>query len=970
MDTSPVVGSADLIGRTGELETALACYARAAAADPQVLLLSGAAGIGKTRLAKEICAQAVAGTASARVRIGESAPLVGAALPYGPFVAALDGQAEWLLADDDGTGDMLARRHRSFVRVLGLLGDLTASAPLVLLLEDLHWADESSREIMSFLTVRLRDQAVLLVGTLRDDELDQAATRWLAELERRPRVTRLRLTGLADAEIAEVVADLVPATAGAGKLPAIIAAAEGNPLYARELAAVGSDQPPPSITAAVLAKTAGLSPDARALIEQVCVAHGGLHHDVVAATVRLPEPDLLGCIREAVSAGLLVSDGDGYAFHHSLIQQVLYAELLPGERRRLHRLLAEALAAEPDADPAGLAQHWHLAGCPDRAAPAAAAAARQALAARAYPEAVRSFSLAIQLARWLAEPAAPLLAAAAQAASWAKEPRLAITWATAALAESTTAGLVDSARLLERLGRYHWEAGNPGAAVEATEQAVALLTAEPASVLQARVLAALATRRVFIGDYDKALPLAERAIEVASETGATAESARSLTALGIIRAQHGDPEASLMALAQAYALAREAGRVEDIVHAASNRMYLLCTLGRFGEALNLAREARRVALALNAPPGQLSIFGNNMAAVLVATGQWGEAERLLAELVTEASVNIERYLRLLQLELAVGRGDAGGVAELTALLATAPADPRLTGPLRACLAEHALNAGDLGAVAAEVAAGLDVLAGTDLVDDKIRLYAAGARLAADLSRLPPAAWPKELGASRGPLAADFAGQARAIVERHGADRPDLAAFGQLAAAEQARQHGTDSRAAWRAVAQAWRLAAQPYREAYARFREAEAAAAAGRRDQAARALAACESIARELPSPPLLALAGELAARARLTAPPAARPAGTPGRPAAAALAQFDLTEREGQVLGLLAEGRTNRQIGRALFISERTAAVHVSRILGKLSVPNRASAAAIGTRLGFAADQAPADLTARPTSTRIRRKE
>jgi len=304
------------------------------------------------------------------------------------------------------------------------------------------------------------------------------------------------------------------------------------------------------------------------------------------------------------------------------------------------------------------------------------------------------------------------------------------------------------------------------------------------------------------------------------------------------------------------------------------------------------------------------------------------------------------------------------VAELTALLATAPADPRLTGPVRACLAEHALNAGDLGAAAAAVTAGLAVLAATDLVDDKIRLQAAGARLAADLSRLPPAAWPQELGPGRAPPAADFAGQARAIVERHGANRPDLAAFGALAAAEQARQHGTDNRAAWRAVAQAWRSAAQPYREAYARFREAEAAAAAGRRDQAARALAACQSIARELPSPPLLALAGELAVRARLTAQPAARPAGGPaGGPAGApgvqvagALAQFDLTEREGQVLGLLAEGKTNREIGRALFISERTAAVHVSRILGKLSVPNRASAAAIGTRLGLAADLDPTD--------------
>jgi DNA-binding CsgD family transcriptional regulator len=578
------------------------------------------------------------------------------------------------------------------------------------------------------------------------------------------------------------------------------------------------------------------------------------------------------------------------------------------------------------------------------------------LAARAYPEATRRFSLAIQLARWLTEPVAPLLAEAAQAASWAKEPSLAITWATRALGEPTVAVPAERARLLERLGRYYWEAGDSLAAMDATEQAVRLLEAEPPSALQARVLAALATRRLLIGDYDSARPPAERAADVARATGATAEHARSLGALGTIQAQRGDAEAGLTSLSQAYALACRAGRVEDIVSAASYRMYVLCTLGRFSEALDVAREARRVALALNAPPGQLSIFGSNAAAVLVATGQWAEAEKLISELVTEASVNMERYLRLLQLELAVGCGAAVRVAELTTILATAPPDPRLLGPVHACLAEHALNSRDLSAAAAEVLAGVDVLEPTDFVDDKIRLNAAGARLAADLTRLPSAARPRDLGARWRQLETGFADRARAIVERHGANRPDLAAFGELVAAEQARQRGTGTRSTWRTVTQAWRLAGQPYREAYARFREAEAAAAAGRRGQATRALAACESIARDLPSPPLLALAGELAARARLTARPGTHPARAPAGPATATAAQFDLTEREAQVIGLLTQGKSNREIARALFISERTVAVHVSRILAKLGVPNRTSAAAIGTQLGLAAEAASTD--------------
>jgi ATP/maltotriose-dependent transcriptional regulator MalT len=931
-----VAGSLPIVGRLAEREALSAAYARMVAGHSQLLLITGAAGIGKTRLVEELARQAE----GAQLRAGESAPLAGAALAYGPFVDALADQAEWLL-DEDGPGDMLAARHRLFVRVLGLLTELAAQAPLVLVLEDLHWADESSRQLLAFLAVRLRQAPVLVVATLREEDLGSDARRWLAELERRPTVTRLRLAPLADAEISELVRSLLPADVSADQVAAVVSAAEGNPLYATELASAGPHEPPASIADAVLAKAAGLTAPARAVVDQVCVADGGLSHELLAATVPLPEEQLLDSARQAVGSGLLVTGGDHYVFPHALIRQVLYAGLLPGDRQRLHRRLGEALASRARADPGLLAQHWHLAGCPDQAAAAAVVAARRAVSARAYPEAARNYALAIELASWLPEPLPVLFEEAAQAASWAGDPERAGGWAVAALAESEGAAPPDRARLLERLGRYRWEAGDPRAAVDASQQAVALLRDSPPSALRARVLAALATHRMLLGEFDEAWPAAEEAVAQAQQAGAVAEQAHGLSALGVILAERGDLDAGLTALRTSFTLARQAGSIEDMIRGATNHMYVLCTAGRFAEALEVAQAGRRAVRSLDAPASVTSVLDYNTADVLTATGRWAEAGRLLAELDGESAVYAS-YLELMRLELAVGRGDSERAAVLAAGLEKAPQDPRLAGPLRACLAEQALNAGDLVTATGEVLEGLAALEGADLAEAEIRLLAVGSRAAAELRVLPEVARPRDLPDLWEPTAAAFAGRTRAIVAADGGRRPLVAAFGLLAATEQARGQGADDRTAWRAVADAWRAASQPYREAYARLREAEAAARAGRRDQAARALAAGQALARELPSAPLLSLAGELARRARL-APPR-RP-----QSRSAAPARLDLTEREAEVLALLARGDSNRQIARALFISDRTVAVHVSRILDKLGVRNRTEAATAGVRLGLA---------------------
>jgi class 3 adenylate cyclase len=844
-----------IVGRGAELRIVSAAYARAIAGQSQVMLITGGAGIGKTRLVEELTGQVRSAAGGTRVRVGESAPMAGAALAYGPFVAALGNEAGWLLADD-GSGDRLAARHRLFVRVVELLAGLAARSPLVLVLEDLHWADESSRELLTFLAVRLRTDPVMVVGTLREEDLTDATRGWLTELEHRPRVTRLRLGRMTDTEIARLVAGAMPADAGADQVAMVVAAADGNPLYARELANSGGS--PASVTDAILARASTLTAAARTVVDQVSVADGGMSHELLAETVKLPEAELLAAVRAGVESGLMTSAGDGYSFRHALIRQAIYTRTLPGERSLLHRRLAEALAGRPGSDPGLLARHWQRAGCRDRAATAAVLAARQAVSVGAYPEAAKNYGLAIDLMNWLPEAGPDLLEEAARAASWAGDPGQAATWAADALARAGAAAPMDRARRLERLGRYRWETGDTKAALEAAEQAMVVLEPEPPSLLQARVLAALATWRVLLGEADTALPLVTRAMEVAEQTGADAVYAHGLGTLGIIEAEYGDLEDGLADLQAAFTLACRVGSVEDAIRAVANRVYLLYRAGRFAEAVEAGRAGRNAVIGMGAPPAITTGIGNNAAAALVASGRWAEADQLLAELVAESTTNFTRYLQLLQLELAVGRGEGERAADLAATLRKSPDDPRLVGPLHTCLAEQALNVDDLAAAAAEVTDGLAAMSGAELAEEELRLLAVGSRLAADLALLPTALQPRDVPDGWAELAGTFVEKARAIVAEHGEGAPDLAAFGLTAAAEEARRLGRDTDATWRAVAEAWQVAGWPYREAYARLREAAAALKAGQHEHAARALAAGQHLAAELGAAPLLARAARL----------------------------------------------------------------------------------------------------------------
>ena len=786
--------------------------------------------------------------------------------------------------------------------------------------------------LLAFLAIRLRDEPILVIATLRGEELDGASLSWLAALERCSRVTRLRLATLSDSAIAALVANLTPAGTGSADVSAIVSAADGNPFYAEELAWAAPHWPPRPLAEAIRAKVTSVHPRVREVVAQVCVADDGASHEVLSQAVPLAEPELLSALRVAVARRLLTATADGYAVSHELARRVLYDDLLPGERRTFHRRLAAAQAAGNRPDPARLARHWQLADCPARAAAAALDAARRAMSAHAYPEASRLFDQSASLAAWLPDWGPAIVEEAARAASLAGHPGNAVAYAAEAVTLSADADPERRARLLERLGRYRWESGDPRGAVTAAQEALGLISDHAPTALHGRLLAAQAAWLLLLGQPDDALALAEQAVSLAAEIGADAEHSHGLATLGVIRAQRGDADGGLAALRAAFILARDCGSAEDMLRAANSHMYLLCTAGRFSEALDVARDGRLAARGMNLPSTLTAVLDNNTAAVLVATGRWAEADELLAALVGESVSHVARYLDLLRLELAVGRGNHQEATALASALADAPDGPRLTGPLHACLAEQALLEGAFPRAARHVLDGLTVLKGGMLAEEEMRLLAAGAWLQGDLAALPASARPRDMPVDWDEMAAGLADRACAIV----ADvEPVVVAFGKLITAELGRGDRTGQRAAWRAVASAWQHAGQPYREAYARLREAEAAARSGRRDQAARALAACTRLASDLKAAPLLRLAETLGRQARL-----------PLKDGPVARARLDLTDRESQVLELLTRGSSNRQIARSLYISERTVAVHVSRIFDKLGVRNRTEAAMAAARL------------------------
>lgn len=992
------VSSPVLIGRSNELERLHAGLRLAREGRSSALLISGEAGVGKTRLMAEVAELAEA--EGAVVLLGGCIDLGEGALPYAPVVEAMRGLVRRTdpadleavfgqgrpelarllpdlgpVAEGSASGlSMGSAQGRLFELLLGVLERLAATAPVLFIVEDLHWSDRSTRDLLDFLVRNLRESAVMLLLTYRSDELHRRhpLLPFLGELERAGRVERLELHPFDRGESAAQLRAIAGRDLDTSLIESIHARSGGNAFFAEELlVAAGEDgrtELPSTLRDVLVARIADLAEPTQEFLRVASAAGQRVDPALLAVAAGMDETTLYEALRECVGRQVLVPDPtagtERYAFRHALLQEAVYDDLLPGERTRLHSAFArtlEARSAGDESHAAELAYHWYAAHDLPRALESAVAAGTSAEARFAFPEALAQYERAIDL--WDQVPDAEaragrdridLLGSLAGVARF-HEPARAVTHIQAAIRLVDEAvDPVRSGLLYERLGRYAWIAGQGDLSKEAYRSAMRIIPTDPPSEARARAVAGLAQILMLGGRFEESRALADEALVLARAVGARDIEGHASNTRGLDRAALGEVEEGLEDLGTALAIAQEVGIVDDIGRAYANRIWVLDVAGRLEEAI----EEAEIGVAISERLGMMRVFGAHLlcgvADYQYRLGRWDEAEQAVRRAEERGSAGINEILEqelLGRLAMARGRfGEAADHLRPLATLAERAADVQFIGPVQASLTELDLWQGRPDEAVAQVATAIRLTHFTPEV--KIgELYALGLRAHADAAEL-----------ARARRSADQERQAVAagdelldgIRRRHAdvlATRPVFEPLSEawllLCEAEATRLHRRPDPDAWVACVEAWERPGRPYAVAYARWREAEARLAArGDRGLATTALRAALDTARRLGAEPLSREVTALAARARLALEPEEREAPPVESDEAASLG---LTAREREVLALVALGRTNRQIAGELFISENTAGVHVSNILGKLGVSGRGEAAAVAYRLGLA---------------------
>ena len=851
-------------------------------------------------------------------------------------------------------------------RVLERLG---RQRPVVLIIEDAHWADRSTRDLVAYLTSTGSTAPLALVVTYRSDDLysGHPLRLFVAELERRPNVVHLQLEPLGRADSTALLAAILGGPPDPQLSEAIFRRSEGNPFFVEELAGVPVLEPQPAalkpdaalprlLSTLLSARVERLSENTQFVLRVAAVGGRRVEHDRLAAVVPLDGAALADAIREARAANVLTAEPGSrrYEFRHALLHEAVYADVLPGERSLYHAKYAEHLTttrAQPGMEGwADLSYHWRAAGRTEEALVATLDAAIAAEAGYALPEAYAFYELALELWDVTRPPSetpltrTELLARAADAASRAGSLARAVDLVTLAIYEVDVGHGPDRRRAAPRAARRGscggW--GAPTRRSRSITRRSGSVPPVPPSTARARVLAAYADALERRGASAEARDHASEAIAVAVATGAALEEGHAHHALGLALGALGDREGGVAELDRARRLAERNGDVADVAGTYVHLWRMLTEQGQAEEMVNLAIDAAEFCKAADMDvAGQL--LDCLAAAFLYQLGRWDEAEARLAvdehRLWGLSAVVTDVVHGLIDIDRGA-LASAGERLEAARCLGAQIYDGRINGLLYRGLAELAIWERRFDDALAAVTTGLG-LTGDD--EMRARLCALGVRAAADRAeqqRGESGAWGEpaespELAAALHEL------DARALA-RQAPEVSEVRAATATADAEMSRLSGRSDPERWHEAARRWHELGFPAPAAYCRWRLAEAVLAEGRRSDAIELWQRAHEAADRLGAESLrLAIEAE-AARAAVPLVPAAGSDGAGAVP-------FGLTARELEVLTLVAAGRTNREIGQALSISEKTASVHVSRILAKLGARSRAQAAGIAGQLGLA---------------------
>jgi DNA-binding CsgD family transcriptional regulator len=747
--------------------------------------------------------------------------------------------------------------------------------------------------------------------------------------------------------------------------------AEGNAYYAEELLTASSCADgtlPTGLAALLLSRVERVSDSAQQVLRAAAVAGGGADDDLVRAASGLPDDVYEEAVREAAGHQLLAFDEpNGYRFRHALLREAVYADLMPGERTRLHARIAGLLAGVPGAA-AALAHHSMASHDIPGAFAASVQAGVEAERLGAPAEAHRHYDMALEL--WLRVDAADQIAGMSRGKLGLKSALAAAASGDAPRAvhllrhirdrvsgKPAAAGPEESAELRCRVGErlaYHlvqsedaqWWAES----LQVAEATVRDTPDGPPTWYRARAMATYAIALMATRHYDDAWDWVGRAREAARAAGSASVEADALVTNGQLALRAGALDEAIDMFTAAIEQAGLAGAVEVRLRAAYQLAEQRLVRGELAAAAEVAHRGSDWAEAegLGLAPFGLDLQHLHFQAHF-ADGSWDHAQELADGFPVRVTRRAEAILSAMALFIDTARGNPA-VAERRTWLEPFWDDVFVAYIARGLLAEHALWQGDYELALAEAEAAIDADAWPAHTPSVIRVTAIA--LAARADR---AARLRAIGDASGADAEAAAGAALLRVAREGARFPARPKAvlgpegrGWLARceAEYARLTGENSPDRWeRALAEF--SPGYVYEIARTQWRQAEALVEAGRRDEAITVWSAARDTADRLQAAPLGAALDDLARRARLDHRMDGGNRAGRGRGPVSASPFASLTERELEVLRLLARGRSNREIGAELFITAKTASVHVSNILAKLGAASRTEAAAIAYREG-----------------------